>query len=103
LLNGGIDNNGIDQDQTPNSITIDILPVNDAPTGSDTTLFTDESTTVVLTPANFGFSDPVDENNLQSVTIENLPTTGALLLDQVLVTSNQIIELDDIFNGAIYI
>ena len=51
--NGGTTNGGVDLDQSPNTMTINITSLNDAPTGSDTLVTTNEDTQYTFTTANF--------------------------------------------------
>ena len=53
---------------------------NNAPSGADNTVATDENTDYVFSVADFGFSDPLDAppNNLQAVKITTLPSVGTL-------------------------
>ncbi|MEM6331476.1 MAG: hypothetical protein AAF790_14690, partial [Planctomycetota bacterium] len=59
---------------------ITTLLVNDAPSGADNTVTTDEDTDYVFAAADFGFSDP-DGNALAAVVIAAPPTSGTLYLD----------------------
>ncbi len=79
---GGTTNGGVNTDQTPNTITIDVTSVNDAPDGADKTVTTNEDTAYTFTAADFGFSDTSDSpaNNLLSVIINTLPSLGFLAL-----------------------
>ena len=98
---GGTAFGGIDTDITPNSMTIDITPINDAPAGTDNTVTALEDTDYTFNAADFGFTDPDDvssPNNLQSVIINTLPTTGTLYLSGVAVTAGQEISAADISN-----
>jgi len=54
---GGVANGGSDTDSTANVITIDVLSVNDAPSGEDSTIGVDEYTNYNFTSADFGFTD----------------------------------------------
>ena len=78
--NGGTANGGVDLDQSPNTITIDVTPVNDAPTGTDKTVTTLEDTPYVFGTADFGFGDPSDSpaNTLLAVKITTVPAAGVL-------------------------
>ena len=58
--NGGTANGGVDLDPTPNTITVNVTSVNDAPAGTDNTVTTLEDTAYVFTAADFGFTDPND-------------------------------------------
>ena len=55
---GGTANGGVDLDPTPNTMTINVTAVNDAPAGHDKTVTTLEDTAYTFTAADFGFSDP---------------------------------------------
>ena len=72
-----------------------LLSVNDAPSGTDKTLVTDEDQAYIFSAADFGFSDPNDvpANLLMAVTIASLPSNGVLTLDNVAVLAGQSILL----------
>ena len=99
--NGGTANGGIDLDQTPNTITFNITPINDAPTGADKTITILEDNTYTFSASDFGFSDSVDNPNsnaLLGVFITVLPAAGSLKLSNVAVTAGQFIALASIPN-----
>ena len=50
---GGTANGGVDLDQSPNTMTVNVTSVNDAPAGTDTAVTTDEDVTYTFTTANF--------------------------------------------------
>ena len=85
--NGGTANNGVDLDPASATLTINVQPVNDPPTGNNATLTALEDTALGFTAANFGFFDPQDQvppssvnpHNLQTVIITSLPTGGGKL------------------------
>src|SRR5262249_30323251 len=56
-------NSGVDTDPTPNTLTINVTPVNDAPDGTNNTVTTLEDTGYTFTAADFGFTDVVDAAN----------------------------------------
>src|SRR5690606_30776221 len=94
---------GVDLDATPNTITIDVTSVNDAPAGADKTVTTLEDTALVFTAADFGFTDPNDSpaNTLLAVQISALPASGTLTLAAGAsapgaVTLNQVISAADL-------
>jgi len=62
------------------TVTLNIAPRNDAPTGSDATVTTSEDTDYVFSSPDFGFSDPVEGDGLLAVRITTLPGAGALTL-----------------------
>ena len=97
---GGTANGGVDTDQTPNTITFDVAPLNSEPVGTDNTVTTDEDTDYTFAAADFGFTDPDDTpaNALSSVIITTLPADGVLELSGVAVTAGQEIAVGDIPN-----
>ncbi|MCZ4245119.1 gliding motility-associated C-terminal domain-containing protein [Pedobacter punctiformis] len=76
--------------------TITITPVNDPPSGTDKTISVAEDATYTFSAADFGFTDPIENNNFKSVTISTLPANGTLKLNGVNVTLNQVILLANI-------
>ncbi|MEZ0262669.1 MAG: cadherin-like domain-containing protein, partial [Alphaproteobacteria bacterium] len=100
---GGTANGGVDTDQTPNTMTISVTAVNDAPAGTDTTVTVNEDNTFTFTTANFGFTDTSDSpaNTLSSVVITTLPVNGALTLNGVAVTAGQSITAANITSGQL--
>ncbi len=99
--NGGTANGGIDQDQIPNTININVNSINDAPSGTDNILATNEDSTIILQPTDFGFYDPNDSNSLAAVTITTLPNNGTLSLSNTPVTLGQTISITDIVTGSL--
>ena len=74
-------------DGEPTTMTIDVTPVNDAPTASDGTVSTDEDTAYAFEAADFGFAD-IENDTLDHVKITSLPETnqGTLWLDGTAIT-----------------
>ena len=64
---GGTANGGVDLDPTPNTITVNVTAVNDAPAGTDKTVTTLEDTAYTFAVADFGFSDPNDTRPTTSI------------------------------------
>ena len=64
-------------ESAPATTTIDVIPVNDAPTASDRTVTTDEDTAYTFEAGDFGFADVDPGDALASVTITQLPETRA--------------------------
>ncbi len=85
-------------DATPNTITIDVVSVGDAPAGADKTLTMNQDSTLTLTAADFGFSDPDDSpaDNFAGVTITALPAAGTLKLDGVAVSAGDFVTAADV-------
>jgi Ca2+-binding RTX toxin-like protein len=101
--NGGTANGGIDLDQSPNTITLNVMSVNDAPAGADTTITALENGTYTFTASNFGFSDVNDSpaNSFLSVKIDTLPAAGVLTDNGVAVTTGQLVSVADINSGLL--
>jgi hypothetical protein len=97
---GGTANGGADTDPTPNTITVDVDPVNIAPAGADKTLTTNEDVPVVFTAADFGFSD-LDGNTLAAVKIATLPAAGTLTNNGVAVNAGDFVSVGDINAGRL--
>ncbi|MGD1805525.1 tandem-95 repeat protein, partial [Dapis sp. BLCC M126] len=90
-------NDGTENSQIPNTITIDVTAVNDAPTTADNTITIEEDNSHTFSETDFSFSD-IDNDTLASITITTLPTVGTLQLNGTDVTINQIITAADISN-----
>jgi len=88
-----------DADSIPLSRPLEINPVNDPPTGTDSIATFLEDNGYVLSVNDFGFSDPLDLHNFQSVTIVQLPALGSLQLSGIPVEAGQTIETTAINNG----
>ena len=101
--NGGTANGGVDLDPTAKTITVDVTPVNDPPSGTDNTVTTVEGSAYTFTTADFGFIDPDDSpaNNLQAVRISSLPTAGRFTWNGVTVAAGQFISAADIAAGKL--
>lgn len=94
---GGTTNGGVDLDPTPNTITLNVTPVNDAPTGTDVTRSVPQNVPYVVQLADFGFidSNDVPSNSLRAVTIVTLPTKGQLQDNGVPVVAGQSIPVSE--------
>ena len=90
-------------DSDPQTTTISLTPVNDAPEGADKAITMLEDGTYTLTASDFGFNDPLDSpgNAFESVTITQLPTEGSLQLDSAEVVLDQVISRADIDAGRL--
>ena len=101
--NGGTANGGVDLDATAKTITFNVIAVNDAPSGADKTLTTNEDTAWVFAATDFGFTDAIDTpaNALSAVTISSLATAGSLTLAGTAVTVGQSISVADINAGRL--
>jgi hypothetical protein len=95
---GGTADGGADLDPTPNTLTINLAPVGDAPQGTDGTITAFEDQAYSLEAADFGLTDPKDNppNALYRVLIASLPGAGSLRLNGTAVTAGQYINVADI-------
>lgn len=103
--NGGTASGGADLDVTPNTITFNITPLNDAPSGTNNiSIPLLEDTSRAFTAADFGFTDPDDgtaPNTLLNVKIATSPDGGILQLNGTTVTLGQSISVEDISAGKL--
>ena len=93
-------NDGTTYSTSSYTITINVNPVNDAPTAANNTISTIEDTDYTFTASDFNFSD-IDGDSLASVQLTTLETVGALKLNGVDVTLNQVISKTDIDAGLL--
>ncbi len=100
---GGTANGGVNLDPSPNTLTITVLPVNDAPSGTNASKTIRAGQTIVFAAADFGFTDAHDSpaNNFAAVKISTLPDAGSLTDKGVAVTAGQLIALADITSGGL--
>jgi hypothetical protein len=83
--------------------TIDVLLVNDAPNGTDTTVTTPEDTARVITVGSFGFTDVDFGDAMTDVRIDSisLPAGATLQLSGTGVVAGDIITVADISAGRL--
>ena len=95
--------NGLDLDPTPNTLTINVMPVNDPPTGTDRELAIPPAIPFSISSADFGFADILDPpaNNFRTVKIAAIPSTGELTLQGIAVVPGQFINAFDIDFGSL--
>ena len=98
---GGTELNGVDTSLSSNIISFNVSNVNDAPGGTDTTITTLEDTIYLFTREDFGFTDPLDDDQFQAITIGALPESGTLLLDGIAVDAGTVVEIDLIDAGLL--
>ena len=94
---GGTDNGGVNLDLAPKTITFNVSAINDAPTGANTTLTTNEDTQLTIVVADLGFSDAAEGHTFNRVKITTLPATGTLKLNGVAISAGAFVtkaELD---------
>ncbi|TSJ90945.1 retention module-containing protein [Chitinimonas sp. BJB300] len=85
-------------DPVPQTITINVTAVNDAPTGADKLVVIQEDGSKTFAAGDFGFQDVDAGDSLKAVRIDTLPTAGALTLNNVSVTAGQVIAVAQLGN-----
>jgi hypothetical protein len=96
------DGGGNDLDPTPNTLTINVTAVNDAPAGTDKPLNITQDTFYTFAVSDFGFKDDADaSDSLKEVVITQLPTAGSLTLDGAAVEVNDAISAEAITAGKL--
>ncbi len=87
------------------SVSITVNSVNDAPAGTNNTVYMMQNTNYYFNAYDFGFSDSADGNNFLAVTITSLPTVGTLWLfdgtGYLAVEVNQYVSVSDINAGRL--
>ncbi len=85
------------------AISITVTNVNDAPSGTNATVTTNEDSAYTFVAADFGFSDTGDSpaNTLSAVRISTLPGAGTLTNNGVALSAGQTITLADINLGRL--
>ncbi|SCB31799.1 T1SS-143 repeat domain-containing protein [Rhizobium multihospitium] len=85
-----------DGSKSSGTFNITVYGVNHAPTTADGSVSTSEDADYYFKSTDFAFSDSVDGNKLSYVTINSLPTDGALYLGSTQVTVGQHIAASDL-------
>ncbi|PJE79474.1 Serralysin B [invertebrate metagenome] len=83
--------------ETLKQITFNVI-ANAAPETADASFILEEDGYHIFSAAEFAFTDTNTEDSLQSVKITQLPTQGRLTYEEILVTENQEIPADRIYN-----
>jgi subtilisin family serine protease len=86
-------------DPSPNTITLNVTCVNDAPAGTDATVTVIEDGQHALTASEFGFTDPDSGDALSAVRVDTLPGAGALRLSGNAVTAGAVVPASAITSG----
>ena len=87
-------NGGADLDPTANLFTVNVTARHTEPQGTSKTISTvNEDQAYTITVADFGFSDPGDNDNFLNVRITSLPSAGTLTLSGQPVAAGQIIPV----------
>jgi VCBS repeat-containing protein len=103
-----IDNSGT-TDATPATGTITVAPVNDAPIAVNDTFTATGGTPITITPTSLFGADgtgaindsDIDSPSFSSIAVTQLATNGALKLNGVAVTLNQVIVMADLVAGRL--
>ncbi|HEY2925622.1 beta strand repeat-containing protein, partial [Piscinibacter sp.] len=99
---GGTADGGVDTDPTPNTLSFDVVAVNDAPTGTDKTITLDEDTSYTLSGADFGFADSADSpaNNFAAVTLDP-SSAGTLRLNGTEIVASTTVTVAQLDAGLL--
>jgi hypothetical protein len=87
-------------DSTVYTAVFNVNSVNDLPTSNDVTLAIDELTTRTLVAADFAFAD-IESNQLDSIRIMQVPTSGTLERNGSAVVAGDVISLADLNAGLL--
>ena len=101
---GGTANGGVDLDQSPNTMTINVTAVNDAPAGTDKTVTTLEDTAYTSSPRPTlasAIRTTARPMRWLAVKITTLPGAGTLTNNGVAVTAGQFVSVADITAGLL--
>jgi uncharacterized protein (DUF2141 family) len=98
--NGGTASSGVDLDPSPNTLTLNLTAVNDAPSGTNKTVTTKEDVAYVLKAADFGFTD-VDGNGFAAVRISTLPGLGKLTKNGAVLGVGATVSIAEINAGKL--
>ncbi|KAB2964537.1 SdrD B-like domain-containing protein [Zoogloea sp.] len=104
-FNGQLEVSVLGTDSTGNGfildLTVQVTPVNDAPSGADESVALANGDIYVLGLGDFGFVDAVEGNGFRSVVIDSVPAGGVLHLDGVAVVAGQEVLAIDIAAGKL--
>jgi hypothetical protein len=78
-----------------------VAPVNDAPSGTDETVYLFDSEPYAVSLADLGYADPVEGHAILSIIITDVPPVGTLLINGQPVTVGMEILASDIDAGAL--
>ena len=92
---------GTAESDDPYTMTIDVTPVNDAPTARNLKLIINEDRVHDFRATSFGFSDIDRGDRLASVRIVTLPADGSLTLSGDLVSANDTVMKDRLDDGSL--
>ena len=84
------------------TMTIDVTPVNDAPTAADGTVTTDEDTAYAFDASDFGFADTDTGDGLASVRVVTVPGSGTLAVSGSAVSADREVAASDLGGNLTY-
>jgi len=82
---------------TPATFTLNVTPVNDAPTTADNTLTTQENVDLVFTANDYIFTDVDTGDTLQAIRIDTLPSDGTVYID---ANNNSIVDTGEALSAG---
>ena len=88
-------------DATPNTVFVNVTPVNDTPVGTSTVVTINEDTSHTFAAIDFGFTDADSGDELRGVRIDTLPANGSLKLANVAVLAGAVITAPQIAGGLL--
>ena len=98
--NGGTASSGVDLDPSPNTLTLNLTAVNDAPSGTNKTVTTKEDVAYALKAADFDFSD-IDGNTFAAVRVSTLPGAGKLTKNGAVLGVGALVTIAEINAGKL--
>ncbi|MBW2695787.1 MAG: SMP-30/gluconolactonase/LRE family protein [Deltaproteobacteria bacterium] len=98
---GGVANLGTDLDSTPNVVTVDVAPVNDAPDGADVTVSTNEDTDYVFGLVDFPIISDVEGDQLDAIVIGAFSGNGSLTNGGAAVGIGSVVTRNDLVTGQL--
>src|SRR5439155_119331 len=93
---GGTANGGVDLDQSPNTLAVDLTWTNDTPQGTNNTASAIEDHSYTFATADLGFSDPTDapaSDSLLAGKVTTLPGAGSLANNSIAATAGQFVSV----------
>ncbi len=97
---GGTTRSGSDTSATASTVSFDVVPVNDIPTGLDSAVEALEDTPLILRAIDFGYND-IEGDTLAGIRVATLPQQGNLFLGNAPVSINAYISAADLDDGRL--
>jgi hypothetical protein len=97
---GGTANGGVDVDPTARTMTVNVTTVNDAPSGTNSTVTLQQDGIYVFSAADFGFSDR-EGNAFAGVVVAAVPPCGVIVDNGTPVAAGQAVSAADIAGGLV--